>query len=86
MKQQEQKMVTLKMKKLEIFNAGKENFFRYIALLEDYDKLKLANASLINSLKFILSHVDPIEFTYEDDDGLEDDVVEKPKETGMEVA
>ena len=77
--------VTMKMRKREIFEAGKVNFFRYIELAENYEKLKIANASLINSLKHILAHVDMIEFSYEDGDVEEPDTTPPKKETGIEV-
>lgn len=71
--------VSMKMRKKDIFEAGKVNFFRYLELAENYEKLKIVNAGLINSLKHILAHVDLIEFAYADDDGTEDEPVVKPK-------
>lgn len=81
------KLITLKMKKLEIYNAGKENFFRYLALLEDYEKLRFENVTLINTLKTVLDKVDLIPFAYEDD-ALDDDtdsVLPKKQKVGVEI-
>ena len=71
--------VTLKMTKKEIYNAGKENFFKYISLLDEFEQLKITNASLINSLRFILKNVPQIQFAFEDDE-VEDEPVSKPKQ------
>ena len=77
--------VTLKMTKKEIYNAGKENFFKYISLLDEFEQLKITNASLINSLRFILKNVPQIQFAFEDD-AVEDTPVKEPKpKTGVEI-
>ena len=87
MKEKIPKLMTMASSKKELFHAGRENFFAYLHLEEQNEKLKIINASMLNTLKFILENVPTLTFIFEDD-GLEDDVVEKPKDTdtGMEVA
>ena len=74
----EPKLVTFKMAKKQIFEAGKTNFFHLIRISEENEKLKIDLASTLNTLKFILERMPQIAFAFEDD-ALEDEVEQKPK-------
>lgn len=76
--------MSMKNTKAQLFEAGKENYFRYLELAEEFEQLKLTNVSLINSLRWVLKNMPAIQFLYEDD-AIEDAVIDKPKDSGIEV-
>ena len=59
------------MTKKQIFNAGRENYHQTLLLREKLDHMEVINLSLVNSLKWILSHVPTIDIGYEDVDDSE---------------
>jgi len=78
-------LVSMRDNKKTLFEAGRDNYFRYIALMEEFEQLKLTNVSLINSLRWVLKNMPAIQFLYEDD-AIEDAVIDKPKKReGVEI-
>ncbi len=78
-------LMSMKNSKKELFKAGKENFFRFLELEEEFQQLKITNLSLLNSLRFVLKHMPQIAFTFEDDGVEEPDATPVEKQTGIEV-
>ena len=78
--------ISMRMTKKQIYHAGKENYFYTLRLQEENDKMKVNLASALNTLKLVLEGLPPLTFMFEDD-GLEDEVEQKPKgdNPGIEV-
>jgi len=79
-----EKMMTMKNTKAQLFKAGRENYHQTLLLREKLDHMEVINLSLVNSLKWILSHVPTIDIGYEDVDDSETSPPEKEKRD-MEV-
>ena len=61
----------MKNTKAQLFKAGRENYHQTLLLREKLDNMEVINLSLVNSLKWILSHVPTIDIGYEDVDDSE---------------
>ena len=82
----EPQMVNMKMRKVEIFNAGKEAFYHLVRAEETIDRLKVNLSSALNIVQLLMRHMPELHYVFEDDALPEPDKEPvKPKGERMEI-